>query len=66
MWLNCVFAFEEKDIILIVDGKGYKPGARKWLTEQVDKRWLLENQDDKRIQVMTISEFIVYFNKNLA
>lgn len=66
LWLNCVFSFQENDIILIVDGGGYKPGARAWLEEQAKQRWLLNNQPNKAVKVMTIVEFVAYFNKNLV
>ncbi|MFA7436496.1 MAG: PD-(D/E)XK nuclease superfamily protein [Bacilli bacterium] len=65
MLLNCIYAFRENDIILIVDGDGYKPSARAWLRNKINERWLLEDQPNKEIQLMTLSEFITYFNVHL-
>lgn len=65
LWLNCVYSFEEHEIILIVDGGGYKQGARDWLVEQAKKRWLLDGQAEKSVTVMDISEFLQFFNANL-
>lgn len=65
MLLNCIYAFRENDIILIVDGDGYKPSARTWLKNQIENRWLLDEQPNKEIKLMTLSEFIIYFNSNL-
>jgi len=65
MYLNCIYGFEETEIILLVDGDGFKPGALAWLKQSVKDRWLLEDNDPKKIQVMSISEFTAYFNRNL-
>lgn len=65
MYLNCIFGFEETEIILLVDGNGFKPGALAWLKQSVQDRWLLEENDPKKIQVMSISEFTAYFNRYL-
>lgn len=65
LYLNCVYGFEETDIILLVDGAGFKPGAVAWLKKSVRDRWLLEENNPKKIQVMSISEFTAYFNKYL-
>lgn len=65
LYLNCVYGFEETDIILLVDGAGFKPGAVEWLKTNVKSRWLLEEDNPKQIQVMSIAEFTAYFNKYL-
>lgn len=66
MYLNCIYGYEETEIILIVDGEGSKPGARQWLRSAVEGRWLVDENHAKEIQVMTLSEFTAYFNRNLA
>lgn len=66
LWLNCVYSFEEQEIVLIVDGGGYKPGAREWLVRQAKERWLLDGQADKKVSVMSLAEFIAFFQSNLV
>lgn len=66
LYLNCVYGFEETDIILLVDGAGFKKGAVDWLKNSVKDRWLLDENNPKKIQVMSISEFTAYFNRHLA
>lgn len=65
LYLNCIFSFEETEIILIIDGGGFKKGSKEWLQRKIAERWL-QNDDKKHIQVMSISEFTAYFNRNLA
>lgn len=66
MYLNCIYGYTEVEIILIVDGGGYKPGARAWLDKVISEKWLIDEKKPKSIQLMTISEFTAYFNKTLA
>lgn len=65
VWLNAVYAYPEDEIVLIVDGGGYKPGARAWLEKQCRDRWLLDNQPNKKVSVMTLSEFVAFFNSEM-
>lgn len=66
MYLNCVYAYDEAEVILIVDGGGYKPGARAWLEQAVANKWLIPEDSPKSIQLMTISEFTAWFNKHMC
>ena len=66
LYLNAVFAFPEKEIIIVMDGGGFDKSAKPWLVQQCKNRWLLDNQPDKTIDVMTIAEFTAFFNKELA
>ncbi len=65
MYLNCVYGYKDPEVVLIVDGGGYKPGARAWLEQAVRVRWLLSEDDPKSIRLMTISEFTAWFNRDL-
>lgn len=60
MYLNAVFAYPEDDIILLVDGAGFRK-ARPWLENAVESRWLLDEDSPKDIQLFTLSEFLDYF-----
>ena len=60
LYLNCVDAFEEQEIILIIDGGGMKLGAEQWLKDKINQNWL--NYKNKKISIMKIQEFITWFN----
>lgn len=64
MLLNGIYKYPEREIIFVVDGNGYKPGARKWLEDRVSENWLdYQQQQHKSIKVMKINEFVAWFNK---
>lgn len=65
MYLNCLYGYEEVEVVLIVDGGGYKPGARAWLERVVEDKWLVDEENPKKISIMTISEFTAWFNKEM-
>ena len=66
LYLNAVFAFPEKEIIVVMDGGALDKTAKQWLIDRCNERWLLDNQPDKSIEVMSIAEFTAWFNKELA
>jgi len=64
MFYNAVNNYPENDIILIVDGGGYKPGARKWLENAIENDMFDYKEKGKTIKLMYISDFIRYCNKD--
>ena len=48
LYLNCIQAMPEREIILLIDGNGYKPGALAWLKQAV------ASQDAKLIHVFNL------------
>ena len=54
-----VQAMPEREIILLIDGNGYKPGALAWLKQAV------ASQDAKLIHVFNLVEFLVWANRRL-
>ena len=62
MLMNAIYQYPEKEIIFIVDGGGYKPGARKWLQRSIENNWLNFREAEKNIKLMTITEFVSWFN----
>ena len=66
VYLNAVFAFPEKEIIIVMDGGGFDKSAKPWLIKQCKQRWLLDDKPDKSIEVMSIAEFTAWFNKELG
>lgn len=62
MLLNGIYQYPEKEIIFVVDGGGYKAGARKWLEEHIKENWLDYKSNGKTIKLMSIVEFADWFN----
>lgn len=64
LYLNCIEAMPEKEIIIIIDGGGAKAGSIQWLKTTVDqKKYTSESNNNKNIHVFTLSEFIQWANK---
>ena len=64
MLANAVEAYPEKEIILIVDGDGYKAGARKWLADSIEHNWGNYKALGKEIKLFRINDFLRWVNKN--
>ena len=62
--LNAIEAYPEKEVIIVIDGGGYKPGARKWVQDRIDENWL-NFRDKKDIQLFNIVEFIQWFDREM-
>jgi hypothetical protein len=63
LYLNCIESMPEDDIIVIVDGNGYKEGALNWLKSAIStKKYQIGL--DKNITILNLSEFIIWANKN--
>lgn len=63
LYLNCVEAMPERNIMIIVDGGGAKAGAINWLKSTAKNKNY--NHTDKSIQVLTLSEFVAWAHKTL-
>ena len=63
LYLNCIEAMPEEDIIIIVDGGGYKKGGLEWL-KKAAKEKKYQGQG-KNITVFSLTEFIAWANRNL-
>lgn len=66
MLLNGIYQYPESEIIFVVDGGGYKPGARQWLEEHIRNNWLDYKARGKNIRLMTIVEFANWFNHEFS
>ena len=63
LYLNCIEAMPEKEIVIIVDGGGAKVGAITWLQETVkSKKYTSDYNNDKIIHVFSLAEFIKWAN----
>lgn len=66
MLLNGIEKYPESEIVFVVDGGGYKKGARKWLADKIDEDWLGFKEQGKNICLMTITEFMNWFNHEFS
>lgn len=62
LYLNTIEAMPETEIIIIIDGGGYKQGAVNWLKDAVKQKKYMTNKSNKVIHVMSISDFITWAN----
>jgi hypothetical protein len=60
LYLNCVEAIQEDEIIIVLDGGGYHPGALSWLKGACQE--LRYSTDQKSIRVFNLTEFITWAN----
>ena len=66
LYLNTIEAMPEKDIMILIDGDGFKQGAKTWLRNAVNKK-LYTNDSNKNTNVMVFSlaEFFACANNTL-
>jgi hypothetical protein len=64
LYLNCLCAMPENEIIVVLGGGGMKPGAISWLKSAVhdDLFGELKEPKTKRIKVLTLDEFLTWAN----
>lgn len=64
LYLNCIECMPERDIIILIDGGGAKPGSVEWLREVCSsKRYTNLINYTKNITVMDLREFLIWANK---
>ena len=63
LYLNCIEAMPETDILIIVDGGGAKEGAVRWLKNAAQHRLYTNDANrGKKIEVFNLSEFLQWAN----
>ncbi len=63
LYLNCIEAMPENEILIIVDGGGAKEGAVRWLKNAShNKLYTNEKNCTKKIEVMDLSGFLRWAN----
>lgn len=63
LYLNTIEAMPEKDIMILIDGDGFKAGAKTWLRSAVkEKLYTDENSKDKNVMVFSLAEFFTWAN----
>jgi hypothetical protein len=66
LYLNCIEAMPENDIIIVAGGGGMKEGAIPWLKRAVsEKLYVSESMPQKKIQVLSLDEFLRWANRTL-
>lgn len=64
LYLNAIEAMPENNIMIIIDGAGWKKGAIDWLRGAVNqKKYMTQANDNKKIEVFDIKEFLTWANK---
>lgn len=58
VYLNAIEAWPEKEIIILIDGQGWKQNAIGWLKASVDNRRWRQATDNRNIRVLNLGEFI--------
>lgn len=63
LYLNCIEAMPEDDIIVVIDGGGAKQGAVNWLRNAAaNQKYCYDEQKRKKLKVMNLTEFLVWAN----
>ena len=65
MLLNAIYQYVEREVILVVDGGGYKPGARQWIANMLMSNWMGYREMGKSINLFSIAEFVNWFNSQV-
>ena len=64
LYLNTIEAMPENDIMILIDGEGFKVGAKTWLRKAVkSKLYTTEKSKEKNIMVFYLAEFFTWANK---
>ncbi|MCH8874264.1 4-diphosphocytidyl-2C-methyl-D-erythritol kinase [candidate division KSB1 bacterium] len=61
LYLNCIEAMPEKNIIILIDGEGWKAGSIQWLKDAA-KNAPYSTAKSKNIQVFSLTEFMTWAN----
>ena len=63
LYLNAIEKMPEKEIIIVIDGDGWKEGAIPWLRDTVIKKKYVGNKTaDKIVRVFNLKEFLMWVN----
>lgn len=63
LYLSSIEAMPENEIILLVDGEGFRPGAKGWIRNIAKQRkYIPDDKPNKRITVMNSTEFLTWAN----
>lgn len=61
-YLNCV-EMPEDEVIILIDGKGFREGAIRWLRKAAgERRYIPAERPNKQVRVMDVTEFLTWAN----
>ena len=67
LYLNTIEAMPEKDIIILIDGDGWKKGAKAWLKSAVtERKYTTENNNNKNIRIFSLADFFTWANNTFV
>ncbi len=62
-YLSCAESVPEDDIIILIDGDGFRDGAKSWIREAAaQRRYIPAECPGKSIKVMSSTEFLTWVN----
>jgi hypothetical protein len=62
LYLNAVYSMPEDDIIIVIDGNGWKKGAVEWLKSAVENKLFTPPDFKKNIIVYSLADFMIRVN----
>ena len=63
VYLSAVNAIPEDDVIILIDGKGFRKGAIPWLKNIAENReYISKDNPNKKISIMNSTEFLTWCN----
>lgn len=63
LYLNTIEAMPEKNIMILIDGDGFKTGAKTWLRNAVkEKLYTTDKNNDTEVLVFSLAEFFTWAN----
>lgn len=61
--LNAIDALPENEIIILIDGDGFRAGAKEWIREAAEsRRFVPDDKAEKDVRVMSATEFLTWAN----
>ena len=65
MYLNAVCKWQENEIILLIDGNGYRQNALEWIKNSAKNKLYYPDNCDKVIKVWDMREFLIWANNGM-
>lgn len=62
-YLSCAESMDEDDVIILIDGPGFREGSIEWLVNAANERkYIPTDKPNKNIIVMSMTDFLVWTN----